>query len=241
MCPSLALENPNDYRVCNPITPLGCPGVGCFTVVLFFIFWEWGGVGAEGPAFGGAGYNPKRKGEIREDGYLMRCIHHGVVSNVTLRRVLLTAGIGSTQASTRGLPHQELSETAAAGSQTSCTRTSTSKRLPSHCTAEPRGLEGSTAVAVSNITFANIRGTGRPRSWGSSTTGRWCRARGRAPLHEHCHRKHNHSAVTTQSAHRYSTVTAVKQREEVRGCWVLCVRRHPHCLPTLTTGGKTGP
>ena len=64
---------------------------------------------------------------------------------------------------------------------------------------------------------------------------------GRAPLHEHCHRKHNHSAVTTQSAHRYSTVTAVKQREEVRGCWVLCVRRYPHCLPTLTTGGKTGP
>jgi hypothetical protein len=97
VCPSLALENPNDYRVCNPITPLGCPGVGCFTVVFFFIFRAGGGVGAEGPAFGGAGYNPKRKGEIREDGYLMRCIHHGVVSNVTLRRVLLKGAYEKTE------------------------------------------------------------------------------------------------------------------------------------------------
>ena len=39
---------------------------------------------------------------------------------------------------------------------------------------------------------------------------------GRAPLHEHCHRKHNHSAVTTQSAHRYSTVTAQGHRTQTQ-------------------------
>ena len=86
------------------------------------------------------------------------------------------------------------------------------QNLANHCPRSQRphpSLEGSTAVAVSNITFANTRGTGRPRSWGSSTTGRWCRARrscsASRALSLQAQPQRSHNTVSTPSQHSHST------------------------------------
>ena len=158
----------------------------------------------------------------------MRCIHHGVVSNVTLRRVLLTAGIGSTQAIDSGAAASRAIRNGSGRISDVMYEDIDIEEVafPLHCRTSPitvRAANGRTlvwkAVPRSRSPTSPLRTSG-----GRAGPGRGeVRLRdggavlgGRAPLHEHCHRKHNHSAVTTQSAHRYSTVTAQGHRTQTQ-------------------------